>query len=125
LFRLHFIDFHAYTQKHAVCLPPDQAAINKTESSQMNIQYRKIPDRTRPEGYTFYPLLRVFLRHELKMQYMLALVDSGSADCVFPASIAELLQIDIPSGLRRLCTKSRLQLWRFLAPKEQDVYSSR
>lgn len=32
------------------------------------------------------------------MQYGLALVDSGSTDCVFPASIAELLQINIYSG---------------------------
>jgi hypothetical protein len=32
------------------------------------------------------------------MQYVLALVDSGSADCVFPASIADLLRIEIRSG---------------------------
>jgi hypothetical protein len=32
------------------------------------------------------------------MQNLLALVDSGSADCVFPASIAELLGIDIRKG---------------------------
>lgn len=64
----------------------------------MNLQYRKLPDETRPEGYTFYPLLRIFLRHDVNMQYGLALVDSGSTDCVFPASIAELLQINIYSG---------------------------
>ena len=61
----------------------------------MNIKYRKLLDQTRPEGYSFYPLLRIFLRQQVNMQYVLALVDSGSADCVFPASIAELLRIDI------------------------------
>ncbi len=64
----------------------------------MNIKYRKLLDETRPEGYSFYPLLRIFLRQQVNMQYVLALVDSGSADCVFPASIAELLHIDIRSG---------------------------
>ena len=34
----------------------------------------------------------------MNLQYVLALVDSGSADCIFPASIAELLRIDIRSG---------------------------
>jgi len=66
----------------------------------MNLQYRKLPDQTRPEGYTFYPLLRIFLRRDLNMQYLLTLVDSGSADCVFPVSMAELLRIDITSGER-------------------------
>ena len=64
----------------------------------MNIKYRKLPDVTRPEGYTFYPLLRISLRHGATLQHVLALVDSGSVDCVFPASIAELLRIDIRSG---------------------------
>jgi hypothetical protein len=64
----------------------------------MNIQYRKLDDDTRPEGYTFYPLLQIFLRRDMNMMHVLSLVDSGSADCVFPASVAELLRIDIPSG---------------------------
>ena len=64
----------------------------------MNLRYRKLPDETRPEGYTFYPLLRIFLRYDVNMQYGLALVDSGATDCVFPASIAELLRINIYSG---------------------------
>jgi hypothetical protein len=64
----------------------------------VNIKYRKLPDVTRSEGYEFYPLLRISLRHNTNLQYVLALVDSGSVDCVFPASIAELLCIDIRSG---------------------------
>ena len=64
----------------------------------MNVRYHKLRDDTRPEGVSFYPLLRVFLRHGVNMQYMLGLVDSGAADCVFPASIGELLRIDIRSG---------------------------
>lgn len=64
----------------------------------MNIRYRKIVDETRPDGYSYYPLLRVYLRNDVHLQNVLALVDSGSTDCVFPASIAELLKINIPSG---------------------------
>jgi hypothetical protein len=64
----------------------------------MNIQYHKLPDDTRPEGVTFYPLLQVFLRHDVNLINLLGLVDSGSADCVFPSSIGELLRIDIRSG---------------------------
>lgn len=64
----------------------------------MNLQYRKLPDETRAEGYTFYPLLRIFLRYDVNLQHGLALVDSGSTDCVFPVSIAELLGIKIDSG---------------------------
>ena len=64
----------------------------------MNVRYHKLRDDTRPEGVSFYPLLRVFLRHGVNMQYLLSLVDSGAADCVFPASIGELLRIDIRSG---------------------------
>jgi len=64
----------------------------------MNIKYRRLADDTRPEGYTFYPLVRIFLRKGTHMQYVLALVDSGAADCVFPRSFAQLLGIDISSG---------------------------
>ena len=32
------------------------------------------------------------------MRRMFALVDSGSVDCIFPASVGELLHIDIRSG---------------------------
>ncbi len=64
----------------------------------MNIKYRKLPDQTRAEGYTFYPLVQVLLRHEINMWPVLALVDSGSADCVFPKSMGEILGIDISAG---------------------------
>lgn len=64
----------------------------------MNIKYRQLDDKTRPEGFCLYPLLQVFLRHNVNMQPVLALVDSGSSDCIFPASVGELLGIDIRSG---------------------------
>ena len=64
----------------------------------MNINYRKLPDTTRREGFSYYPLLQAFVRHNVNMQHVLGLVDSGSVDCVFPASIGELLGIDIRSG---------------------------
>lgn len=64
----------------------------------MNIKYRKIDDETRPEGYTFCPLLRAFVRHGVNMQPVLGLVDSGGSDCIFSASIGEVLGIDVPSG---------------------------
>ena len=62
------------------------------------IKYRKFADDTRPEGVSYYPLLQVFLRHDVNIKKTLALVDSGSVDCVFPASIGELLNVDIRSG---------------------------
>jgi hypothetical protein len=43
-------------------------------------------------------LLPIFLRQGVNMIHVLSLVDSGSADCVFPASIGELLGINITSG---------------------------
>ena len=64
----------------------------------MKFKYRKLADTTRPEGVSFYPLLQVFIRHDVTIRKMLALVDSGSVDCVFPASVGELLHIDIRSG---------------------------
>lgn len=64
----------------------------------MNISYRNLPDTTRPEGFSYYPLLQVFVRHGVNMRQVLGLVDSGSVDCVFPASLGELLGIDIRSG---------------------------
>ena len=64
----------------------------------MNIRYRKVDDDTRPEGHWFYPLLQVFIRHGINMRPVLALVDSGSSDCVFSASFGEVLGIDVPSG---------------------------
>lgn len=64
----------------------------------MKIKYRKIDDQTRPEGHWFYPLLQVFLRHEVSMRPVLALVDSGSSDCIFSASFGEVLGLDVRAG---------------------------
>lgn len=64
----------------------------------MNVRYRKIDDETRPEGCWFYPLLQVFIRSGVNMRPTLALVDSGSSDCVFSASFGEVLGIDVPAG---------------------------
>ncbi len=64
----------------------------------MNIKYRKMDDETRPEGHSFYPLLRVLIRHGVNMQPVLALVDSGASDCIFSPSLGEVLAIDVHSG---------------------------
>ncbi|MEK6279715.1 MAG: hypothetical protein AABN95_05110 [Acidobacteriota bacterium] len=64
----------------------------------MNIKYRKVDDNTRPEGHSFYPLLRIFVRYGVNMRPVLTLVDSGAADCVFSASFGEVLGIDVTSG---------------------------
>ena len=77
--------------------PPSMLSPSGSDK-EMNIKYHKLPDDTRPEGVSFYPLLQVFLRHDVNMQNILALVDSGSVDCVFPASIGQLLGVDIASG---------------------------
>lgn len=64
----------------------------------MNIKYRKTDDNTRQEGHSFYPLLQVFIRRDINMRPVLALVDSGAADCIFSASLGEVLGIDVASG---------------------------
>lgn len=64
----------------------------------MNIRYRNVPDKTRPEGYSLYPLLQVFVRYDVNMRPFLALVDSGASDCIFPESAGAVLGIDVPSG---------------------------
>ncbi|HUE82985.1 MAG TPA: hypothetical protein VMM84_12800 [Pyrinomonadaceae bacterium] len=64
----------------------------------MNINYRKLDDATRPEGYSLYPLLQVFIRHGVDMRPVLALVDSGASDCIFSASLGEVVGIDVPTG---------------------------
>ncbi|HEV7398093.1 MAG TPA: retropepsin-like aspartic protease [Pyrinomonadaceae bacterium] len=64
----------------------------------MHIRYRKVPDNTRPEGYALYPLLQAFVRSRVNMQGLLALVDSGASDCIFPQSLGDVLGIDVPSG---------------------------
>jgi len=64
----------------------------------MNIRYRKIPDLTRPEGYSLYPLLQIALRHQSRTRPFLALVDSGAINCIFPDSMGAVLGIDVPSG---------------------------
>lgn len=62
------------------------------------MRYRKLDDKTRPEGYSLYPLVQVFLRNGLDMRPVLALVDSGASDCIFSASLGEVLGLDVPTG---------------------------
>jgi hypothetical protein len=64
----------------------------------MKIKYRKVDDETRPEGCWHYPLLQVFLRNSVNMRPVLGLVDSGASDCIFSASLGEVLGIDVPAG---------------------------
>jgi hypothetical protein len=64
----------------------------------MNIRYRKVDDDTRPEGYWHYPFLQVFLRNGGNMRPVLGLVDSGASDCIFSASLGEVLGIDVRAG---------------------------
>ena len=68
------------------------------ETYQVNIRYRKLDDETRAEGHSFYPLLRVLIRHGANMRPVLGLVDSGASDCIFSASLGKVLGIDVVSG---------------------------
>lgn len=73
--------------------------VSQNQKAQIvNVRYRKIPNPDRPEGYSLTPLLQVFLKNGSNMYPFLALVDSGAADCIFPASVGELLGIDVSSG---------------------------
>jgi len=65
----------------------------------MKLGYTKLPDRTRAEGYSYYPFLNIALRYgSFNVCTLSALVDSGSIDCIFPASLGRVLGIDVPSG---------------------------
>jgi hypothetical protein len=65
----------------------------------MKIGYVKLPDDTRVEGYSYYPFLNIALRYGAhNCVSTSALVDSGSLDTIFPASLGEALGIDITSG---------------------------
>lgn len=64
----------------------------------MKFRYTKLPDLLLPGNYHWYPLVQICLRHNNKGRHMHALIDSGAIDCIFPASVGEVLGIDVPSG---------------------------
>lgn len=64
----------------------------------MKIRYRKLPSVDGPNGYSWHPFLQVCLRHGNKGRVIMALVDSGAVDSIFPESMGTLLGIDVPSG---------------------------
>jgi hypothetical protein len=64
----------------------------------MNIRYRTVPNLLHPEGHVKMPLLQVVLRYNEQARLVLALVDSGSVECIFPESLGTVLGIDVPSG---------------------------
>ena len=68
----------------------------------MKIKYRKLPDILDPTKYSRYPYLQVTIRYQQNAgQPLLALVDSGAIDTLFPASLADTLGIDVLSGERK------------------------
>ena len=64
----------------------------------MRFRYTKLPDLLEPGNYNWYPLVQICLRFNNKGRNIQALLDSGAIDCIFPASVGELLGIDVPSG---------------------------
>jgi hypothetical protein len=64
----------------------------------MRIRYTKLPDLVSPGGYSWYPFVQICARYENKGRVFHALVDSGAIDCIFPASVGEVLGIDVRSG---------------------------
>jgi hypothetical protein len=64
----------------------------------MRVRYTKLPDLLNPGLYSWYPLIQVCAKHKDKGRVFHALIDSGAVDCIFPASIGQLLGIDVRSG---------------------------
>lgn len=64
----------------------------------MRFRYTKLPDLLKPGTYNWYPLVQICLRHDNKGRVMHALLDSGAIECIFPASVGEILGIDVRSG---------------------------
>jgi hypothetical protein len=61
----------------------------------MRFNYRKVPDDTKPEGWALVPMLNVRLFYRGKHKDVRCLIDSGADDCLFHASIARSLGIDL------------------------------
>ena len=69
----------------------------------MKIRYRRLPNILEPTTYSHYPYLQVSIRHQQKAaQPLLALVDSGAIDTLFPIALGEILGIDVLSGERKV-----------------------
>lgn len=68
----------------------------------MRIRYRKLPDLLNPTQYTYYPYVQVALRYGDRQQPVLALVDSGAVDSLFPAVLGPPLGINVPDGQRKI-----------------------
>ena len=68
----------------------------------MRIRYRRLPDLIDPAQFNHYPYLRIAVRHTNITQPFLALVDSGAIDTLFPAVVAEVIGIDLESGVRKV-----------------------
>jgi len=68
----------------------------------MRIRYRRLPDLIDPAHFNHYPYLRIAVRHTGITQPFLALVDSGAIDTLFPAVVAEVIGIDLESGVRKV-----------------------
>lgn len=68
----------------------------------MKIRYRKLPDLLNPAQYSYYPYLQVSVRYSDRKQPILALIDSGAVDSLFPESLGVPLGIDVPSGERKI-----------------------
>ena len=64
----------------------------------MKVAYRKEPDDTRPGGYVYLPLLTVRLFRGNSYNDVRCLMDSGADDCLFHASVARNLGINVTSG---------------------------
>jgi len=68
----------------------------------MKIRYRKLPDILDPTSYSHYPYLQVSIRSKQNSgQPLLALVDSGAIDTLFPSVLGDTLGVDVLSGQRK------------------------
>lgn len=64
-----------------------------------SFDYRKVPDLTIPrKRWIKRPMLQVTLFNGTKRKQVICLVDSGSDECLFHASVGRNLGIDIESG---------------------------
>ena len=70
----------------------------------MRVAFKPLPSIIGPPIY--YPLLRVSLskRHGPKSRPFEAMVDSGSADCIFHSSVASAIGIKLESGRKEIRT---------------------
>ena len=89
-----------------------------------SFDYRKIPNHMVPrKRWIKRPMLQLTLFNGVRHQQVVCLLDSGADECLFHASIAESLGIDVESGRRKEFAGIAGSIEAYMHPVEIQVQS--